>query len=100
MPCAALAYELIQAYPEAKVILNTRPDVDAWYESMLNVIVSNEERWLVWLISRVSAELFWVRRMWTNSCHGFFYHGSIRNTAKWVSREHAAMVSLVDLKGV
>ena len=33
LPAAAFARELIAAYPEAKVILNTRSDMAAWYKS-------------------------------------------------------------------
>ncbi|WEW61431.1 hypothetical protein PRK78_006921 [Emydomyces testavorans] len=36
-PCASFVPELVKAYPEAKVILNTR-DVDAWYTSVSNTI--------------------------------------------------------------
>lgn len=33
LPAAAFARELIAAYPKAKVILNTRADMDGWYRS-------------------------------------------------------------------
>jgi hypothetical protein len=33
LPGAAFAWELIAAYPEAKVILNTRSDMAGWYSS-------------------------------------------------------------------
>lgn len=33
LPGAAFARELIAAYPEAKVILNTRSDMAAWHKS-------------------------------------------------------------------
>ncbi|OJD19548.1 hypothetical protein AJ78_00520 [Emergomyces pasteurianus Ep9510] len=36
-PCCAFAPQLIKAYPEAKVILNTR-DVDEWYMSWLRLV--------------------------------------------------------------
>ncbi|KAF7593192.1 hypothetical protein BBP40_011822 [Aspergillus hancockii] len=36
-PCSAFGPELIKAYPDAKVILNTR-DIDSWYKSMMNTL--------------------------------------------------------------
>lgn len=33
LPTAGFAVEMLRAYPDAKVILNRRRDVDAWYES-------------------------------------------------------------------
>src|ERR1700761_1742624 len=35
MPGATFACELIRAYPEAKVIINKREDIDAWYKSVI-----------------------------------------------------------------
>lgn len=36
-PAAIFAEELIQAYPEAHIVLSTRPE-DAWYASMLSTL--------------------------------------------------------------
>ncbi|KAI9703735.1 MAG: hypothetical protein M1836_007505 [Candelina mexicana] len=40
-PSAAFYEELITAYPEAKVILNTR-DIDAWYKSMTQTVMKEK----------------------------------------------------------
>ncbi|KAK2809470.1 hypothetical protein FQN50_003738 [Emmonsiellopsis sp. PD_5] len=40
-PCCAFGPQLVQAYPEAKVILNTR-DVDEWFNSYLRLIKSRK----------------------------------------------------------
>jgi hypothetical protein len=37
-PCNVFAEELLQAYPEAKVILSVRDSVDVWYASYFNSI--------------------------------------------------------------
>jgi hypothetical protein len=43
--------ELIAAYPDAKVVLNTRSNLDVWNDSvMANIVGVNEDRlkWLLW----------------------------------------------------
>jgi hypothetical protein len=37
-PCNVFAEELLETYPEAKVILSVRDNVDVWYASYLNAI--------------------------------------------------------------
>ncbi|KAI7280099.1 hypothetical protein KC343_g1809 [Hortaea werneckii] len=37
-PCAAFSEELIEAYPEAKVILTVRDSPEVWYESVMNTV--------------------------------------------------------------
>ena len=44
------AAELIAAYPDAKVILNTRRDIDAWHASVMSNIVAVNEDWFKWLL--------------------------------------------------
>ncbi|KAL6712824.1 hypothetical protein ACLMJK_009536 [Lecanora helva] len=65
MPCAVFALELIQAYPEAKVILNERP-VDDWYKSA-------------------------IRRCWAKANLHYFRNDMERN-AKQIYKEHGALV--------
>lgn len=88
MPAAAFATELIKAYPDAKVILNTRKDMDRWYESHLETFSWGPS---IWLASWFAAEVYWLSK-----CHDIpfeaFYWGSFRATGKWRYREHVAMV--------
>jgi hypothetical protein len=45
--------ELIAAYPDAKVVLNTRSNLDAWNASVTtNIVGVNEDRlkWLMWYV--------------------------------------------------
>lgn len=44
------AEEMIKAYPSAKVILNTRRDIDAWQSSVMSNIVAVNEDWFKWLL--------------------------------------------------
>ncbi|KAF2440709.1 hypothetical protein P171DRAFT_524702 [Karstenula rhodostoma CBS 690.94] len=41
MPCAGFAAELAAAYPDAKIILNKRIDVDTWYKSFDATMMAN-----------------------------------------------------------
>ena len=43
--------ELVQAYPEAKIILSTR-DIDGWVKSMTTNIITDEFNWPSWRILR------------------------------------------------
>lgn len=46
----SFAKELIAAYPDAKVVLNSRRDLDAWHASVLSNIVGVNEDWFKWLL--------------------------------------------------
>ena len=61
---AAFAIELAQAYPNAKVILNRRTDLDAWSKSYAATIIAINREWWSWFLSFWDAEFFWFRRNW------------------------------------
>ena len=66
LPCAAFGPELLRAYPDAKVVLNRRRDVEAWYQSQLNTTQRTWKTWnswSAWALSGLQAELFWTRRI-------------------------------------
>jgi hypothetical protein len=44
------APELIAAYPNAKVILNSRREIDAWHSSVMSNIVAVNDDWFKWLL--------------------------------------------------
>ena len=52
MPAASFATDLIEAYPDAKVILVQR-DEDAWYRSFERVFVDAYDSWLWTIIARL-----------------------------------------------
>ncbi|PYH92845.1 hypothetical protein BO71DRAFT_382826 [Aspergillus ellipticus CBS 707.79] len=90
--------EILQAYPEAKVVLNTRHDVDAWHRSAIRTLVEEgEEQWPVWFFSRFTADMYWLWRLYmTFGYPGLFRGRTIRDGlekhGKRVYREHGAMV--------
>ncbi|RAK78949.1 sulfotransferase family protein [Aspergillus fijiensis CBS 313.89] len=57
--------EILQAYPDAKVILNTRRDVAAWQRSARQAFVTDgAAHWGLWVLHLFSAEVFWLWRLY------------------------------------
>ena len=50
-PCNLFAPELLNAYPNAKVILTTR-EVEAWFKSVLNSIEKAHRSWLLTVMNQ------------------------------------------------
>jgi hypothetical protein len=90
---APFAAELVAAYPEAKVVLNYRKDLDAWHDSATHTIARANSHWPLFLLSCLSLECFWawhlyVRYMWPGlfrALDGNIETGVARN-GKWVYR--------------
>jgi hypothetical protein len=63
MPCSTFACELIEAYPEAKVIVNKREDVEAWYQSVIKSFDNPKEPspFGQWRTALFDPELFWMK---------------------------------------
>ncbi|CAP66702.1 uncharacterized protein PODANS_4_7970 [Podospora anserina S mat+] len=96
---SVFAAELIQAYPSAKVILNHRPDEDAWHNSISTTIARGESLWHLWLMSWTSGPCFWswhvyLRFMWPGlfRCLDGNVERGVKGNGRWVAREHYAMV--------
>lgn len=92
IPAAMFAKDLIAAYPDAKVILNIRPDLDAWYQSTISTFCGNIVPRSHRLLSYFDAELFWFFHGFLTTMFREFYHGSFEKNGKWVGEEHIAMV--------
>ncbi|CAG8051570.1 unnamed protein product [Penicillium olsonii] len=91
---AEFAIELIEAYPDAKVILNVRRDLDTWQASMKNTMGyfdRNPIDW-DWCKSWFSAELFWIRQTMSRTMMPRFFRGSLESNGKWVHKQHVAMI--------
>ncbi|EHA25662.1 hypothetical protein ASPNIDRAFT_43922 [Aspergillus niger ATCC 1015] len=95
---AMFSVEMIQAYPEAKVILNTRQDVDAWHRSAMKTLVAEgEDQWMVWFLHIFTADMYWLWRLY----YTFGYPGMFRGRTtkegltkhgKRVYQEHGLMI--------
>ncbi|KAI1082521.1 P-loop containing nucleoside triphosphate hydrolase protein [Whalleya microplaca] len=96
---SVFAAELIAAYPDAKVILNYRKDIDAWHNSLVNTIARADSHWLLFLLSCLGRECFWawhshIRFMYPGlfrALDGNIKTGIARN-GKWVYREHCNII--------
>ncbi|RAL03914.1 sulfotransferase family protein [Aspergillus ibericus CBS 121593] len=98
---AMFAAELIEAYPDAKVVMNTRSDLDAWHQSMMKTLVAETEgSWKTWFVSTFNAEMFWLwEAYYTYAYVGLFRapkgktaSRGIEKNGKWVYRDHCNMV--------
>lgn len=69
VPTAWFAGELVRAYPDAKVVLNRRRDVQAWKRSFRKTVLPIVEDRVYWWLSWFHAELFWALGL-TLRCHG------------------------------
>ena len=63
MPGATFACELIRAYPDAKVIINTREDTGAWYQSVIRSFDDPKvpSPFGQWRTAIFDPELFWLK---------------------------------------
>lgn len=98
MPGVAFARDLILAYPDAKVILNTR-DVDEWYPSYERNIIAALQSREGWFAPLQVLSYFGALRYWSDLCgvvtKAFWRSETTEQTrarAKWAYEEHVAMV--------
>ncbi|KAI0415995.1 hypothetical protein F5X98DRAFT_344952 [Xylaria grammica] len=93
------APELIAAYPDAKVVLNQRSDLDKWSRSMERTVVPVTGSYLFYLASWFDARTFWSYHFNFRWFLALFYRNpgddlgsSILKRGKWVYRDHCNMV--------
>lgn len=92
-PASVFAAELIQAYPDAKIILNYRKDIDVWHQSLMSTLARGPTLWTFWVLSALDKECYWnwqcyLCYMWPGlfqAIDGRVETGMLRN-AKWVYR--------------
>ena len=85
-PCCLFGSDLIEAYPDARIILNRRKDVDDWYRSLM-AITGIIESWSGWARSLVGAEEFWIMRTIKVGWIAYF-RGDYRKNGKEVYEQH------------
>lgn len=93
MPSFMFASQLIAAYPEARVILNTRSNEDAWHRSVTESFkdINMGFGFWFWLYSFFDRESYWSRLYW-DECWDAWFQGSTAGNGKWVRREYHAML--------
>ncbi|RYC58704.1 hypothetical protein CHU98_g7502 [Xylaria longipes] len=93
------APELIAAYPDAKVVLNRRSDLDKWSRSMKKTVVPMTRSYLFFLASWFDARTFWSYHFKFRWFLALFYRNpgddlrtSFLKRGKWVYRDHCNMI--------
>lgn len=96
---SVFAAEMIAAYPEAKVVLNRRRDLDAWHRSAITNLVLTAESWSIYLTSWFTAHGFWSWRTYEVYLWPLLFRAvdgnparAIRANGKWIYREHEDMI--------
>lgn len=90
LPAASFSLEMIEAYPEALVILNTR-DIDPWHKSIVNTYGVLWAKFEFRVLPYFNPRLYWRRRGVMEAWQGYFYGDLIRN-GKMKYKEHCATV--------
>lgn len=99
LPASVFACEMIKAYPNAKIVLNVRKDLNAWHRSAVRHLCAIQENWFYWGLSWCSKGFFWTWHMMQRlyipnlfkSPDGTLDAG-IRRNGKWVYQEHTYMI--------
>jgi hypothetical protein len=98
-PAVLFAEELIKAYPDAKVIVNYREDIEAWHRSVINTWSAAEERsgpaWFMTLLSLFHPRMFWLRIHEERITQSGLFRGSYRKHAKEAYRDHYALLDRI-----
>lgn len=96
---SCFAAELIKAYPDAKVILNKRSDLDKWHASADKNLGGVFRNRTFWIMSWFSKGFFWPwhvyeRLMWAGlfRCLDGRLDTGITRSGKWIYREHCDMI--------
>ncbi|KAH6848099.1 hypothetical protein B0I37DRAFT_376662 [Chaetomium sp. MPI-CAGE-AT-0009] len=96
---SVFAAEMVAAYPQAKVVLNMRRDLDGWERSLDSTLVHANESWGFWVASWLNRECFWAWHVYERFLWPLLFRAgdgdlkrAIRGNARWVQREHANMV--------
>jgi hypothetical protein len=90
---SVFAAEMIAAYPEAKVVLNMRRDLDSWERSLENTLVHANESWGFWIASWLDRECFWAWHVYERFLWPLLFRApdggmkaAIRGNARWIQR--------------
>jgi hypothetical protein len=97
---SVFAAEMIAAYPEAKVVLNMRRDLDGWERSLNSTLVHANESWGFWIASWLDRECFWAWHVYERFLWPLLFRApdgdmkrAIRGNARWVQRGEYLILS-------
>ena len=94
IPCAFFAKELIEAFPEAKVILTTR-STEAWHNSMMQTVWALYHDRIRWIAAKLDGPTSRRRRMSDLFFQHFFGHDFPQNGTHVFNAHNNAVRRLV-----
>jgi hypothetical protein len=95
---SAFAPQLLEAYPDVKVILNTRRDLNAWHRSAIKALVEDlEDKLYLQVLRLMSADIFWSWELFVKTGFGGLFQSSsvkqgVLRNGKWIYRDHCNMI--------
>lgn len=88
VPTVWFATELLQAYPDAKIILNRRRDIQAWKKSFRASVLPMMQSWQYWIASWFNAELFWGAWLTRLGHQTLLFKGDFEKNAEKAYQDH------------
>lgn len=90
---SCFAAEMIAAYPNAKVVLNVRRDLDAWHHSIQKTLIHVNESWVFYIMSFFNKDCFWAWHVYERFLWPLLFRApdgematSMRRNGKWIYR--------------
>lgn len=93
-PAALFVEELVEAYPDAKVVLTVR-DVDVWYQSMQQTIIKQTYSALGTLMGWIDPELFGEANQMCRTGFDGLFDGDFEMNGKRAFKDHYDLVRRV-----
>lgn len=88
VPAIWFATDLLEAYPDAKVVLNGRQDVTEWKASFRSSVLPIMTSWRYWLSSFFNTELFWCMRLTNLMWMQVYFEGDFERHAVGAYHRH------------
>jgi len=97
---SVFAADLIAAYPDAKVVLNVRGEVEAWEKSLRSTLVRANESWAWWVASWMDRECFWAWHVYERFLWPLLFRApdgnmkrAVERNARWVQKGELGLSS-------
>ena len=87
IPAVLFARELLDAYPEAKVILNRRPNMEEWKASFRVTTLAAEQSLVMRTCSYFVPELYWMQSVF-KVCLAIMFQGDFEKNAETTYHKH------------
>ncbi|KAK5120464.1 hypothetical protein LTR85_006119 [Meristemomyces frigidus] len=96
LPCVLFSQELIEMYPEAKVVMTSPPKgFDRWYQSCLNTIIPLKDDWKRNAFALVNDEAALVRSAFLRAFDAFWDGDFQKHASRVLDRQSSLVRSIV-----